>query len=99
MKELRQLAAAVVRHIRETLQAPHPHDVHRDMLEALGDVERALEHKDTDEALRDLLAVAEAIDMSIPDDELGAELEPIEDDDDAGGAELDDDDGDEDTKR
>lgn len=79
MKELRELAGAVVRHIRESLQAPHSHTDHVELLEALGDVERALEQKDEDDALRELLAVAEAIDMSIPDDELGAELEPDDD--------------------
>jgi hypothetical protein len=91
MKDARLLAVAILHHIRETLQAAHSHTTHREMLEAIGHVATALEQKDEDEALRDLIALSEAIDVSIPDEELaavtfepdaGAELEPDDDDDD-----------------
>lgn len=90
MKEARELAAAIVRHIRETLQRAHSHEEHRDMLEALGDVEKALEQDDETEALRDLVALSEAIDLSIPDAELERKTEPGETDDDAGDDANDD---------
>ncbi len=91
MRETRELAAACLRHIRETLQAAHSHVTHGEMLEAIGDVEKALEHKDADEGLRDLVALSEALDLTISDDELEkaavtfddeSELEPDDDDDD-----------------
>jgi len=102
MKELRELAAAVVGHIRETLQAPLPADLAEakvildEMLEALGDVEKALEQKDEREALRELVALSEALDLSIPDDQVGEGLDA--DDDELEGGD-DDDDAEEDTKR
>jgi hypothetical protein len=95
MKELRELAAAVVRHIRETLQAAHSHDTHREMLESLRDVEHALEQKDESDGLRELVALSEALDMTIADEDVGKGVADVDDDVDTQG---DEDDGDDDDR-